>query len=728
MLAKKKNSKKKKTGKKGFGAKRAPLAQSQLSSDASKASKFTASTSSSGAGTMASSLAARVAAKAGAANLNQQHNIGMDLMAEKKYDEAGLAFEAVINVDPDAVDSWSALGVCMTELGQPDAALMCQKQVLRIRSGRTESQYAEDQFEQVSAPTSALPPLPDGRQLVLTTGSLEACETGGRIWSSAIVLCRWLRRHSTLMDGSTVLELGCGTGAVGLYAAALGASRVVLTDGGPAALLSLARANAANPSNQELWSGVQVARGGGDGSAAAADDESASAVMSRTAATIEVSAHSWGEPAASLGEGFDWVLGSDVTYSAGAQLPLCRSLAAQLRLHSRGCRVVLAHERRVPEVPGDDEGGEAEDAKLSSFLEAARSEGLAVSTIHTEEVDDGRLISLLEITEIEITEALGGASAGLESLPTSESSSAGESPVPETSLLPVSEPSEETNEASEEAKARAVAAEATLADPIALRRLSRLLDGCLALQSAELWQTLRQVGRQASPPMRFDDISLNVRSGPSALHGLGAFANAPLPAGTVATLYPVHSIGIGSQRVASAEDAEYWKEPCTSAYRSQAFHASTPGFPTAGPLQGWAPGVYVDANPTRPHVPGWMAHLANDCAVVGADATEAEILAYYATCEQKANCAMLPFGAAAPVMALVTTRDVEDGEELLTAYGHSYWVAHFGGTPPPSTPAVTRAAASMWTDGLDAKVAKLEAAYADEVKVLVGLLAKGPPS
>ena len=134
------------------------------------------------------------------------------------------------------------------------------------------------------------------------------------------------------MDGSTVLELGCGTGAVGLYAAALGASRVVLTDGGPAALLSLARANAANPSNQELWSGVQVARGGGDGSAAAADDESASAVMSRTAATIEVSAHSWGEPAASLGEGFDWVLGSDVTYSAGAQLPLC----AASRLSS-GC-------------------------------------------------------------------------------------------------------------------------------------------------------------------------------------------------------------------------------------------------------------------------------------------------------------------------------------------------------------------------------------------------------
>eukprot|EP00966_Prymnesium_polylepis_P230658 5337492-Prymnesium_polylepis.1 len=61
------------------------------------------------------------------------HNAGMELMEAGRYDEAGLNFEKVINADPDAGDSWSALGVCMSQLGQPDAALACQRQVLRIR-------------------------------------------------------------------------------------------------------------------------------------------------------------------------------------------------------------------------------------------------------------------------------------------------------------------------------------------------------------------------------------------------------------------------------------------------------------------------------------------------------------------------------------------------------------------------------------------------------------------
>ena len=136
MLAKKKGGKRKKQiGKKGFG--------SPLSSPPSPLETSSAAPSPQKSPTVASNLAARVAAKAGAADLSQQHNLGMDLMAQQKYEEAGLAFEAVINVDPTAIDSWSALGICMKELGQTDAALVCQKQVMRLRSGSSATEFSQ---------------------------------------------------------------------------------------------------------------------------------------------------------------------------------------------------------------------------------------------------------------------------------------------------------------------------------------------------------------------------------------------------------------------------------------------------------------------------------------------------------------------------------------------------------------------------------------------------------
>ena len=49
-------------------------------------------------------------------------------------EQAALAFEAVINEDPDAGDSWAGLGLCMAQLGQSEAAIACQRQV--VRTGR----------------------------------------------------------------------------------------------------------------------------------------------------------------------------------------------------------------------------------------------------------------------------------------------------------------------------------------------------------------------------------------------------------------------------------------------------------------------------------------------------------------------------------------------------------------------------------------------------------------
>ena len=306
----------------------------------------------------------------------------MDLMAAGKFDEAGLAFEAVIDAFPDAIESWSALGVCMSELDQPDAALACQKQVIRLRGAEragSQEQFAEQQFAELTAETGALPSLPSGRRLALATGTLSECETGGRLWSSAIALCEWMLRHPEDVTGKAILVLGCGIGAEGLFAAALGASTVTLTDGGPPALLSVARANAEEPSNAALWG----------------------------AGAVEVLHYPWGEDLGGS-RAYDLVLGSDVTYSMDAHEALCQSLAQQLRDRSAGCRVVLAHEHRRTEA---EEVSGAADAKLANFASVAAAAGLALTTRETVRVETGRLVSLLDVCTADAPTSSGVASA-----------------------------------------------------------------------------------------------------------------------------------------------------------------------------------------------------------------------------------------------------------------------------------------------------------------------------
>jgi predicted nicotinamide N-methyase len=68
---------------------------------------------------------------------------------------------------------------------------------------------------------------------VATPAALEHSEgdlTGFRVWESAPHLIHFLEEHRPLVQARTVIELGAGTGAVGLSAAALGAKLVVLSD------------------------------------------------------------------------------------------------------------------------------------------------------------------------------------------------------------------------------------------------------------------------------------------------------------------------------------------------------------------------------------------------------------------------------------------------------------------------------------------------------------------
>ena len=179
------------------------------------------------------------------------------------------------------------------------------------------------------------PPLPgSGRTLSLAT-QVEGGEGGRAVWRSAGMLARWQLRAIEQIRGARVLELGAGTGASGIFAAAIGARHVVLTDGAPE-LVPLLDANANR--NRQLFP--------------------------RNGEETVVLAAQWrfGEPPPEEATrergaecGFDWVLGSDITYSVNTDRDaLARTLRALLQpvpgagggAGGLAPRCIIAHEHR----------------------------------------------------------------------------------------------------------------------------------------------------------------------------------------------------------------------------------------------------------------------------------------------------------------------------------------------------------------------------------------------
>lgn len=235
---------------------------------------------------------------------------------------------------------------------------------------------------------------------------------GGEIWPAAVAMCDWLANNT--IAGTRVLELGSGTGACGLYAAGLGASHVLLTDGGSLALHELCAGNI--EANRRLFADdarVQAAqlRWG-------AEADGGSPEASFAAALAELH----GERGTEIGEGrcvgdladtepvFDWVIASDVTYgheAFGSESriigALCHTLGSLLRSGGRrasGChaatttsaqgpapshrpRVIMAHEHRardcgLPWLRDDLKNWDEADEHLESLKAAALAEGLVL--------------------------------------------------------------------------------------------------------------------------------------------------------------------------------------------------------------------------------------------------------------------------------------------------------------------------------------------------------------
>ena len=177
-----------------------------------------------------------------------------------------------------------------------------------------------------------------------------------------------------------MLELGAGTGASGIFAAAIGARHVVLTDGAPE-LVPLLDANANR--NRQLFP--------------------------RNGEETVVLAAQWrfGEPPPEEATrergaecGFDWVLGSDITYSVNTDRDaLARTLRALLQpvpgagggAGGLAPRCIIAHEHRrkdmfdVDAILRDEPPAawDVNDFCLETFLASAAEHGLCVSPLET---------------------------------------------------------------------------------------------------------------------------------------------------------------------------------------------------------------------------------------------------------------------------------------------------------------------------------------------------------
>ena len=229
--------------------------------------------------------------------------------------------------------------------------------------------------------------------------------TGGKVWSSSRVLCDYLVDVAAGLEaapplelrGARVVELGSGTGAVGLACAALGARAVVLTDGGSKSLLRLAETNAAR-ATRALF-GARAAD-------AAAPD-------------VRVCGYKWGAaplPSALVeGAPFDLIVGSDCTYSVGGHGALCDAinlLAARGRPEGAAePAVLLAHQHRTlaAALAGRGSAGWGKDPHLRMFVETAATRGLDVR-----EVRVARLAwhGLRNVSVLRVTRAASGGRGG----------------------------------------------------------------------------------------------------------------------------------------------------------------------------------------------------------------------------------------------------------------------------------------------------------------------------
>ena len=186
---------------------------------------------------------------------------------------------------------------------------------------------------------------------------------------------------------------------------------------------------------------------------------------------------------------------------------------------------------------------------------------------------------------------------------------------------------------------------------------------------------------ESSPVLKtfYSKLRKNVEIKESSIPGagLGLFAKKAMKANTIVSFYPAHALGFDSEGIDSSfvsegeEDQDYFiNNPST---KSAYLHCTDqPIFERSSLLTTIPEPLYLDVNPQRKIMDGWMSQLINDGATVDEN-SEAGVLRYYQATKRAKNCIHIPFGPS-PILATVTTKKVKKGEELFTTYGGTYWL------------------------------------------------------
>lgn len=243
--------------------------------------------------------------------------------------------------------------------------------------------------------------LPDGRTLKIAT---EDGIVGATIWPAASTLCDYLAKQKTLLSHKRqlqCLELGSGTGIVGLFAASLG-FQMVLTDHKPP-FASVIPSVPYNPDgtmdlnligNNSDQSGQEYRKSDRLLRLLQANVDQNQQLFASCEKRPRVMELDWTKEqhiqdilaASEESKGYDLVIGSDLTYSSELHQFLAETMARLLRKNSAESiilsRCLLAHQDRISNLQG-------KDCQLISFEKALRKAELEIYKRQTEQVDDG---------------------------------------------------------------------------------------------------------------------------------------------------------------------------------------------------------------------------------------------------------------------------------------------------------------------------------------------------